>query len=213
MMRWQRIPTMVAAVFAMISAPAYGELIVEDFESNGGGGFDPAFNHLLYYPGDPGEPGYWDIDFYWGSYVLWLYPATDEITFNLAEGEYAAWGSVMLGDFCGVGCTTAEFIGTLDSVTFSNEFIGEPEYYDTTGLELGEIIIVRLTSYEGLFDDLTVEVLPACPADLNGDGTVNTSDLLILLGCWGLSCGDIDGDGDTDAADLLALLAAWGDCP
>jgi hypothetical protein len=52
-----------------------------------------------------------------------------------------------------------------------------------------------------------------CPADFDGDGDVDTADLLHLLGCWGTGCGDVDGDGDTDTADLLALLAAWGDCP
>jgi len=51
-----------------------------------------------------------------------------------------------------------------------------------------------------------------CPADFDGDGDVDTADLLHLLGCWGTGCGDIDGDGDTDTADLLALLAAWGEC-
>lgn len=212
-MWWMRMSAMVAAVVVMTVAPAHGEIIVEDFDSNGSGGFDPAFNHWLYFPGEPGEPGYWEIGFYGGSYVLWLYPATDEITFNLDEGDYADWGCVTLADWCGIGCTTAEFIGTLDSVTFSNEYIGELEYFDTTGLELGEIVMVRLTSYEGFFDDLSLNVVPRCPADLNGDGVVNTSDLLILLGCWGLPCGDLNGDGDTDTSDLLALLAAWGECP
>ena len=54
---------------------------------------------------------------------------------------------------------------------------------------------------------------PECPADFDGDGDVDTADLLHLLGCWGDSCGDVDGDGDTDTADLLALLGAWGECP
>ncbi|MDY7107807.1 MAG: sialidase family protein [Planctomycetota bacterium] len=52
-----------------------------------------------------------------------------------------------------------------------------------------------------------------CPADLDDDGTVNTGDLLILLGGWGTPDGDVDGDGDTDTVDLLALLGAWGECP
>jgi polyhydroxybutyrate depolymerase len=52
-----------------------------------------------------------------------------------------------------------------------------------------------------------------CPADFDGDGDVDTADLLHLLGAWGTSDGDVDGDGDTDTADLLALLAAWGECP
>ena len=54
---------------------------------------------------------------------------------------------------------------------------------------------------------------PACPADFDGDGDVDTTDLLFLLGAWGTPDGDVDGDGDTDTADLLALLAAWGECP
>jgi YVTN family beta-propeller protein len=52
----------------------------------------------------------------------------------------------------------------------------------------------------------------ACPADFDGDGDVDTTDLLFLLGAWGTPDGDVDGDGDTDTSDLLALLAAWGPC-
>jgi hypothetical protein len=54
---------------------------------------------------------------------------------------------------------------------------------------------------------------PECPADFDGDGDVDTFDLLFLLGAWGTPNGDVDGDGDTDTADLLALLGAWGECP
>jgi hypothetical protein len=53
----------------------------------------------------------------------------------------------------------------------------------------------------------------ACPADFDGDGDVDTADLLFLLAAWGTPDGDVDGDGDTDTSDLLELLAAWGDCP
>ncbi|MDY7109152.1 MAG: C25 family cysteine peptidase, partial [Planctomycetota bacterium] len=59
-----------------------------------------------------------------------------------------------------------------------------------------------------------VEPSGGCPEDLNGDGVVNTADLLILLENWGTAGdGDIDGDGEVDTADLLALLSAWGNCP
>jgi hypothetical protein len=51
-----------------------------------------------------------------------------------------------------------------------------------------------------------------CPADFDGDGDVDTADLLFLLAAWGTADGDVDGDGDTDTADLLALLADWGPC-
>jgi len=59
-----------------------------------------------------------------------------------------------------------------------------------------------------------VEPTPECPEDINGDGVVNTEDLLILLGNWGNGGdGDIDDNGVVNTADLLLLLAAWGDCP
>jgi hypothetical protein len=53
-----------------------------------------------------------------------------------------------------------------------------------------------------------------CDGDLNGDGVVDVSDLLILLSAWGQVGvpGDINGDGAIDVADLLLLLGAWGPC-
>jgi len=52
------------------------------------------------------------------------------------------------------------------------------------------------------------------PGDLDGDGDVDTNDLLALLADWGCSggdcLGDVDEDGDTDTNDLLLLLANWG---
>ena len=54
--------------------------------------------------------------------------------------------------------------------------------------------------------------LQAAPCtDLNSDGAVNVSDLLLLLAAFGTSdAGDSNADGVTDVADLLALLAAFG---
>ncbi|MFN9077178.1 MAG: hypothetical protein ACK5WX_07105 [bacterium] len=53
---------------------------------------------------------------------------------------------------------------------------------------------------------------PACPADLDGSGSVDAADLAALLGAWGTAGADINGDGSTDASDLAAMLGAWGDC-
>ncbi len=53
----------------------------------------------------------------------------------------------------------------------------------------------------------------ACTGDINASGTVDASDLALLLGGWGGSgAGDLDGNGSTDAADLALLLGAWGPC-
>jgi parallel beta-helix repeat protein len=82
-------------------------------------------------------------------------------------------------------------------------FVDDPDTEDTG---YGTPPIVDMGAYE-------FQVEESCPADFDGNGQVDHSDLEHLLGCWGTPCGDVDGDGDTDTADLLALLGAWGDCP
>jgi hypothetical protein len=55
-------------------------------------------------------------------------------------------------------------------------------------------------------------VVPSTPVivgDLNGDGSVNSSDLAVLLNGWGTAAGDLNGDGTTDAADMAVLLGNW----
>jgi hypothetical protein len=55
----------------------------------------------------------------------------------------------------------------------------------------------------------------SCPADVSGDGTVDVTDLLAVVGAWGNTGGseDIDGDGEVNVGDLLAVVKAWGACP
>ena len=68
------------------------------------------------------------------------------------------------------------------------------------------------------FADAWIVVLPAedvpCPADFNGDGTVDGADLTLLLVAWGTSDAaiDLDGNGTVDGADLTLFLSDWGDC-
>lgn len=47
------------------------------------------------------------------------------------------------------------------------------------------------------------------PADLNGDWTVDGTDLSIVLANWAGPGGDVNGDGITNGEDLGLLLAAW----
>ncbi|HIB51477.1 MAG TPA: hypothetical protein EYO40_09480 [Phycisphaerales bacterium] len=54
-----------------------------------------------------------------------------------------------------------------------------------------------------------------CPADINGDGSVNVSDILLMISAWGPCDGcaeDIDGSGEVNVTDLLTVIGAWGDC-
>jgi hypothetical protein len=76
----------------------------------------------------------------------------------------------------------------------------------------GELIIVGSDLGAYVFD-----VVPcACPADLDGDGSVGVTDFLDLLAVWDTDPGgppDFDGDGTVGITDFLDLLAAWGPCP
>ncbi len=52
-----------------------------------------------------------------------------------------------------------------------------------------------------------------CPADLNGDASVDGQDLGVLLGNWGAGgATDLNGDGSVDGQDLGIMLGAWGPC-
>jgi len=53
-----------------------------------------------------------------------------------------------------------------------------------------------------------------CPADLDGDGQVDGTDVGTLLSVFGeeSAAGDFNCDGIVDSADLGILLAGWGEC-
>jgi hypothetical protein len=135
---------------------------VEDFEDGGVGGFDPAFNHEFVSMSPP-DPPQWEIVDWGGTgdFELAIYGGTtDEVTFKLGPGEYVDWASATLVDYDpGGSITGVEFVGTMGSATFPATGVGVEETYDTTGQGLGEIQMIRLTSYEGSFDDLTINVM------------------------------------------------------
>ena len=86
-----------------------------------------------------------------------------------------------------------------------------PDMDDFPGRVLGSRIAAKAQARAlALFTPLP----PACPADINGDGTVSAPDIAQLLGAWGTSnaAADINDDGTVDAQDLAAVLSGWGAC-
>ena len=65
--------------------------------------------------------------------------------------------------------------------------------------------------------DTNLDGLPdacVCPQDLDCDGSVGMTDLMLLLEQWGMANTDLDFDEDgfVDFHDLLGLLRAFGTC-
>ncbi len=62
---------------------------------------------------------------------------------------------------------------------------------------------------------LSANIVSACVWDLDGDGSVGSTDLASLLGVWTSADlqADFDGDGSVGAGDLAILIGNWGPCP
>jgi alpha-tubulin suppressor-like RCC1 family protein len=82
-------------------------------------------------------------------------------------------------------------------------------YYIRVGSPSAERGVTTLT--------LTSMAPPPCPADVNGSGAVDASDMAALLSAWGTNGAgtfdtDIDNDGIVGPSDLAIMLSAWGTC-
>ena len=152
----------------------------------------------------PGEPG-WPVS-------AWAY------LFRLVNDQWTEYGKLsgygLESDF------SANIALLGDRALISADQSGSGAVYAFGGLLGGDCnnngIADFCDIFTGYSEDVNDNGIPdecECPADFDGDGDVDTADLLFLLGAWGTPEGDVDFDGDTDTADLLALLAAWGDCP
>ncbi|MBG84165.1 MAG: hypothetical protein CMJ40_06405 [Phycisphaerae bacterium] len=67
----------------------------------------------------------------------------------------------------------------------------------------------------GIYCEDPVVSCVGCPPDIDGSGTIDINDLLILLGQFGANGGqaDVNNDGIVDVLDVLEILANWSeDC-
>jgi hypothetical protein len=89
---------------------------------------------------------------------------------------------------------------------------------DLAGTGLDSISYVRIDAPSDAFDapeiDAVADVRPRLPGDIDLNGLVDVSDLLLLLASWGPDDpgdppADFDGSGTVDIQDLLVLLANW----
>ena len=79
----------------------------------------------------------------------------------------------------------------------------------------GRIIIGHGGLFSGGAWRVTIEPAP-CPGDTNGDGVIDTADLVNVILGWDTdgsgNNSDVNGDGTVDVTDLVVVILAWGDC-
>ncbi|MHC4428294.1 MAG: agmatine deiminase family protein [Planctomycetota bacterium] len=134
--------------------------------------------------------------------------------------ELYVW-DVVEGDWCdaagrfGENRYLANFAGNRDEVLSGHIQSDFDRFLDVDGL-LTFLLYAERSSQESFHDYVSVIVTYTTLGDIDGDGRVGTSDLLILLSAWG-ECpplggcpSDLDGSGFVGTGDLLILLANWG---
>ncbi len=102
--------------------------------------------------------------------------------------------------------------GTWDSISWDGRSINTANMEFCPDLA-SDTVQLWVDAYTGT---VRVDVIHACPGDLNDDGVIDLADLSLMLANYGVTegalyvDGDLDGDGDVDLADLSLLLAVYG---
>lgn len=158
------------------------------------------------------------------------YVITDESGATVATGSLASGfngiDDLCLSDGCysifvGGGAFDSEVSWTLSGVDGGSVSGGAP---GSTPFSINSTCVgctdISACNYEptAVTDDGSCTYAPcSCLGDFNFDGTIDTLDLLFLLGQYGCSsscAADLNGDDIVDTQDLLSFLAVFGtDCP
>ena len=86
------------------------------------------------------------------------------------------------------------------------------QYGGANGINNGrQIVAAARRGFSGPIGAILLTPINTCPADFNGDGTVNTLDVLSFLNAWSAQdpSADFNGDGTVNTLDVLAFLNAW----
>lgn len=124
---------------------------------------------------------------------------------SMASGGAAAYATASAG-FVDEGWRDTVIVMPGETVTLltkTSHYVGDFVYHCHI-LEHEDMGMMRELHHEA-----------ACLADVTGDGTVDGSDLTLLLGLWGAGAGtpaDVNQDGVVSGSDLGIVLNAWGGC-
>ncbi len=143
-------------------------------------------------------------------------PASDlHITVGLAinPDDPISVEFVVNGSDLGFGSGPGTFKGTLETDAFNGiPLQGFLPPYSILDISIGAIN--GGIDGTGYFVDsfINFDVAEDTPGDVDGDGIVGLTDLILVLSVWGpcVDCpADLTGDGVVDFADLLEVLANW----
>ncbi len=129
------------------------------------------------------------------------------VGYSYADGQYWDFTNYAIP----AGATSA--VATLYYQTSSRQYMEflRDTAQNGSGLTAYNLWVQHGRSAPVDMDSMSIQLAATNPADFNGDGTVNGTDLTMLLSNWGGSgLGDANGDGVVNGVDLSMLLASWG---
>lgn len=154
------------------------------------------------------------------SNIEFFHPAINEdglVAFRAFDG--AGRRAVFVGDGAGlvkVAVEGTEIPGPGGQTLFIGRFIdGSPAFGGSPGInDSGDVVFnAQLNDGTDLLGAGIVIAIAAqgCVADFDGDGEVNTLDVLAFLNAWtaGDPRADVNGDGVVDTRDVLTFLNVW----
>ena len=138
-----------------------------------------------------------------------LIPADSTIAFEMNTISEA--DNALLSAGCAEG-TLALMLTSMTEVVEGGEGADYPSYYcrEHPNVTFDLAFAARLSGTITIFNGPP----PSCEGDIDSDGQVGLSDVLIILSEWGCSdcISDVDGNGTTGFDDVISVLAVWGPC-
>jgi len=152
---------------------------------------------------------------------------TDNVLYRPAvtpDGSVLIVGGVIdYGDLGFIRAYDAHTGDALWNIDLPGEFYPAPRFVPTHYARItpdGRTAYMSTSALGGDDDDphaylYAIDLTDGCPADFNGDGAVDTQDVLAFLNAWasGDASADFNADGEVNTLDVLAFLNAWsGGC-